>query len=557
MQPLNRARLSAKPLRYEADGRYYLHELLRQYAEEHLRANLEDESRVSQAHSAYYLTFLAAQFRAMTGGGQREAQAAIAIELENIRFAWRQVGRWPDEQTLGQAAHTLALYYRFRGPCQEGLAIFERTVRRRRDEADPSPADPVLAALLVDLARLAIQAGHLAQARTALEEARARYDRLALPPPPGLATDPLLWLGVLAMHAGNYAEAARLGQEARQRGELHQHAQNLPYAWWLISRAALAAGQYQPALLAAQRACAGAQATENRWYLAYCLRQLGNVASALGDYPAARQHYQASYAVSEEFSDLGGMAVVLTHLTEVAARQEDYQEARRLYERSRALHREIGDDTGLARALHGLGVIALAVGDLESARAHFVEALRLATEIRFVTLTPRILTGIAELLLQAGQPDRATTILALVGQHPSSDRETGDRAQRLLDRAATALPREALTAAIRLGTTDALDGLVARLQIDLTLPLAVAIDSPSKSERPPAAPAQPLPEPLTERELDVLRLIAAGHTNRQIADELFLTVNTVKSYAGQVYGKLQVRSRTQAIVRARELRLIT
>jgi LuxR family maltose regulon positive regulatory protein len=63
-------------------------------------------------------------------------------------------------------------------------------------------------------------------------------------------------------------------------------------------------------------------------------------------------------------------------------------------------------------------------------------------------------------------------------------------------------------------------------------------------------------ESLSERELAVLRLIAAGLSNRQIADELWLAVGTVKKHTNNIYGKLGVRNRVQAIVRAKELRLI-
>src|SRR5215211_2710979 len=69
-------------------------------------------------------------------------------------------------------------------------------------------------------------------------------------------------------------------------------------------------------------------------------------------------------------------------------------------------------------------------------------------------------------------------------------------------------------------------------------------------------PAARLPEPLSERELEVLQLIAAGKTNRQIATELFVSVGTVKTHINNVYGKLDVHSRTQALARARELDLI-
>ena len=65
-----------------------------------------------------------------------------------------------------------------------------------------------------------------------------------------------------------------------------------------------------------------------------------------------------------------------------------------------------------------------------------------------------------------------------------------------------------------------------------------------------------LPEPLTERELEVLRLIASGKSNHRIASELFISVGTVKTHVNNLYRKLNARSRTQAVARGRELNLI-
>jgi LuxR family maltose regulon positive regulatory protein len=65
-----------------------------------------------------------------------------------------------------------------------------------------------------------------------------------------------------------------------------------------------------------------------------------------------------------------------------------------------------------------------------------------------------------------------------------------------------------------------------------------------------------LTEPLTERELDVLRLLAVGQSNPEIARTLYVEVNTVKTHVKSLYGKLGVHSRVQAVRRARELTLI-
>ena len=72
----------------------------------------------------------------------------------------------------------------------------------------------------------------------------------------------------------------------------------------------------------------------------------------------------------------------------------------------------------------------------------------------------------------------------------------------------------------------------------------------------PRAPGvQPLPEPLTQREFEVLKLICDGLSNQEIAKHLTITLNTVKKHSSHIYGKLQVSSRAQAIIQARELDL--
>ena len=73
---------------------------------------------------------------------------------------------------------------------------------------------------------------------------------------------------------------------------------------------------------------------------------------------------------------------------------------------------------------------------------------------------------------------------------------------------------------------------------------------------PPALPAHNLVEPLSERELEVLRLIAQGLSNCEISKRLFRAVSTIKGYNQIIFDKLQVQSRTEAVARARELELL-
>jgi LuxR family maltose regulon positive regulatory protein len=90
--------------------------------------------------------------------------------------------------------------------------------------------------------------------------------------------------------------------------------------------------------------------------------------------------------------------------------------------------------------------------------------------------------------------------------------------------------------------------------------LAVFAAEEQKSEDvshlPPAPPAQSLIEPLSQRELEVLRLIAQGLSNREISERLFLALSTVKGHNRIIFSKLMVQRRTEAVARARELGLL-
>jgi LuxR family maltose regulon positive regulatory protein len=84
--------------------------------------------------------------------------------------------------------------------------------------------------------------------------------------------------------------------------------------------------------------------------------------------------------------------------------------------------------------------------------------------------------------------------------------------------------------------------------------LLSAFETQSVAHLPP--PSQALIDPLSERELEVLNLVAQGLSNDQISKRLFLSVSTVKGHNLRIFGKLQAKSRTEAVARARELGLL-
>lgn len=541
-------------VRREAAGRFQLHELLRQYADEQLCAAPEEAARSYAAHREYYVAFVAARFNSITGGAQRVALSEIATELDNIRAAWRGAVTAGDTEGLGRVAHTLTLFFDFRARYREGWALLEDGLRVLR-AADPSPlVDRTYAAMLVDAVRLNHRLAQLPAMRAVLAEAEACYGRLAGPLPPGQMTDPQLWRALLTLIDGHYAEAARLGAEVIRRNTADDRPGNLPSAWWMRAAATMwqqdldAAGQY------ARHCSEAAIAVGDRWQLAYCHNMQGHVATARGDYAEARQHYEASYAMREEFNDPEGMGTGLTHLAKIAALQGAPDEAERLYRTSLAIARGIGDQITTANALNGLGMMACATGDYVAAGRHLAEGLSLMAEARLMRLLLTFLASAGDWLLQTGRPAEAAATLALAQTHPASDHETRARARQLLATIAGVLPPEDYAVLVERNQGVDPSDLAAQL-IPMLTALPVAEAAPPSAPPAPAA-ASSLAEPLTTRELSVLELLAAGRSSQEIADELFLSVNTIRSYSQDLYGKLGVGSRTQAVARARELGLL-
>jgi DNA-binding CsgD family transcriptional regulator len=79
---------------------------------------------------------------------------------------------------------------------------------------------------------------------------------------------------------------------------------------------------------------------------------------------------------------------------------------------------------------------------------------------------------------------------------------------------------------------------------------------PSRAQAGTNGTSSRLEDPLSERELEVLNLLATGKTNSEVAGDLFVSVGTVKSHTGNIYRKLGARNRAEALARAREVGLI-
>lgn len=229
---------------------------------------------------------------------------------------------------------------------------------------------------------------------------------------------------------------------------------------------------------------------------------------------------------------------------------ERMQEAGQIGERAGNVHVAVP-------ALSAAGNLLLSLGELSEAGRIFERALKLSTgrSGRPLPIAANVYAGLAELNLRRRDLENARqfagTGVELAEQWGNMD----SLASNLLALAHVA-HLEGNAAEVQASLEQAKD-LAARVQL-----------TPSTSERitnfealiqsKPAGGLVPegLVEPLSERELEVLKLIAEGRSNSEIADELIIALGTVKAHTSSIYGKLGVQGRTQAVIKAGELGLL-
>jgi predicted ATPase len=438
-------------LRWGADGRYSIHELLRLFAETQLRKSRDEDGAAHNKHCAYFASFLRGIRNDMFRERHLEAVTEIETELENVKAAFS----WAIENNLDSEIPVMVqLLYEFgdtRGRYQETNTLLsqaevplESTPRSRQQQL-------VASQLLLIKAWRAIRIGELKRGRELAEHSATILEENGLEPLTGFGADPLGCLGVAANALGNYEEAVRYGELTRKRAESKGDGMNLQLAWYILSNAASNQGQYPEAHDYARRAQLVAEEQRSHWFLAYILSDMGRIDQVLGHLDKARANFQRSLQIREEFKDPEGMALALTQLGQLALEEKEYMEAEQYFSQSHDLYHEIGDRGGLARALSGLAKTAKKTGRNKDASRSFAEALGITTEMGYTPLSLSLLEEIGELLLAVNETYEGIMLLSAVASNPRSSHEVRENSHETLSEIEKNYPPDRFTAATTQG----------------------------------------------------------------------------------------------------------
>ncbi len=484
--------------------RYRLLEIIQQFGREKLEAMGEAMS-LSRHHRDWYQGLAEQAEPELVGRHQAAWLDRLEAEHDNLRCALH----WSLEQNEGAAAARIGAsiwsFWLLRGYLSEGRQWLDRTLAELPD-------------------------------RTAV---RAKVLQVT---------------AIIAAHQGDSARAASLVEQSLDVWKTVGDKKGIASALFSLGVGAQYQGDYQQAAIHYEESLSLLREAGDKQGIALVLTSLGLTVFYQGNHERARTLYEESLALFREVGDIRGIAATLTNLGILRLVQGELEYASRLCEESLALRREMGDKGGSAHTLAILGRVAFSQNKYQQAAACYQESLALRQESGEKEGVAAALEGLAGICAVQGQARSASRLL---GAAETLRESTGvaippiDRAfnERIIATVYARLGEKAFTAARAEGRS-----MTPEQALALQEPLTAMTQSPPLHTTPSPPPAHP--DELTAREVEVLRLVAEGLSDAQVAEQLIISPRTVQGHMRSIFNKINVNSRTAATRYAIEHKLV-
>lgn len=388
--------------------------------------------------------------------------------------------------------------------------------------------------LAQDLFRLWIIRGYL-------DEARERFAvALALPSTnePRLArlrARVLFSAAQTARYQSDYAAATPLASESLTICRMLEDNQGIASALMEVGLGAWEQGDYVSARTHSLERLAIIKETGDQVGIAYALLHLGFVERELGNYAEGRRLIEQSLKLHRDFGFDRGVAQALMHLGSTAIAQRD-PAASSILEQGLKICRRVGDKPLVGKTLHDLGQAAAWQGDYKLARAYFEESATLLQELGDRRNLVKCVEGLAGIAVAHGQMERAVRLFGA--------------SEAVREKLGTPLPASYRANYER--TIAALSAQVDKAQMEKwwaegrAMTFERAIEFALVNDSPSVLSSTQHLDALTPREREVLRLVAAGMSDAQVAEKLVISPRTVNTHLSSIYSKLGVNSRSAA-----------
>ena len=530
------------------EPRLLMLETIREYGLEALSVSGELAS-TRRAHAVYYLRL--AEDAELELGGPQQAMWLERLEREhdNLRAALQWSLEQAGDEEIGQRRESalrlcgaLYMFWWTLGHWSEGRTFLERALAASEGVAPAVRAKAIYAA-----ASLSFIQSNYERTEALSEEGLALYRELG--DERGIALS--LWvLGNVAWVRGVTAKARSLLEEALALFKEVDDKEYAAYSLFSLGLLASSQGEYAKALALYEEGLVLFKEIEQKRGIAHTISQLAQTLFvSQGDQARVRSLLEECLALSREIGFKEGIAASLLYLGQLALSQGDDATARSLVEESVVLYKEMGHQHGTAESLSVLGKVVAAQGDYAAAHRLFEESLTISGELSEKWVIAMSLLGLGEVvaaqqkLAWAAQLWGAADALRDAIGVPIRPVDLADY-ERSVSAARVHLGERAFTTAWAQGRA---------------MTPEQALDA--KGQKPAPSPTTTLTPPtypsgLTAREVEVLRLLAGGLTDLQIAEKLVLSPRTVHTHISSIYNKLGVTSRSKATRYAIEHHLV-
>jgi predicted ATPase/DNA-binding CsgD family transcriptional regulator len=544
-------------------------ETIREYGLECLRESGEDLI-IQQAHAHYYLSLAEEAEPHFKGSQQIMWWDRLEDEQDNIRTALSWLIAHQEGESALHFCGELYWFWYIRGYWSEGRQWIARVLELlQTSQRTGAHAKVLCAAALLVLDDGA--SGNETSVRF-LEESIGIYRETG--DKRGLALS-LSWLGFLLPSQDIGAGRALLEESitlCQEEGERWTLALSLEHLGWSY----LHQRNFSRAAALWEKSIALYRELGDRKGIAETLDGLAALAASQGNIKQAETLWKEQLLLSRTLNEKRTTSDALNELGRLAAAQDDLPQAEALCRESFTLAQDIGYNYGIGAAMSSLGQFArrrgdnaqtaiwaeknlarnrgpfelfdagqsaLDQGDLTQATSLFQEGLSLGQESRDEPTIAHFFHGFALLALEKKQPWKAACLLGAAEQLLPVEADSFGQTEfeRIVKDVRTQLGEEAFATAWAEGRS---------------MTLEQALDAPEPTSASPAKVRITYPYGLTPRELEVLRLLATGLTDAQIAEQLVLSLHTIHAHLRTIYSKLGVTSRSAATRYAFEHQLV-
>jgi predicted ATPase/DNA-binding CsgD family transcriptional regulator len=510
-------------------------------------ASSGEMASIRRAHAEYYLR-LSEQAELELGGPQQAAWLErLEREHDNLRAAlsWSLEQAGNKEAIEGEHYKELALrlggalrrFWVVHGYISEGRNFLERALTVGMPLASTRIGASVQAKALIVAANLAFIQSDYERAEPLFQESLALYRELE--DQPGVAFA-LSLLGSVAWTKGDMAAARTLTEEALAIARKVDDMERIATSLFILGLLSSSQGEYARASALFEESVATHRALRNKRGIAHSLSQLAQVLLvSLADQAKVSPLLEECLTLSQELGFKEGIAAYYCVSGQLALSRKDIVTARSLAEKSVALYRELGHRHGTANSLALLGGVLATEGDYAAAQTLFEQSLAISCELNEQWVATVYLVNLGEVvaaqhkLAWAAQLWGAAEVLRDAFSVPIPLAQRADY-ERSLSAARVHLGERAFAAAWAQGRAMTPEQALAA-QGQKPTPTTTTAMTPST-----------YPAGLTAREVEVLRLVAGGLTNQQVADKLVLSPRTVHAHISSIYSKLAVSSRSAA-----------